>query len=105
MDGAIARACNKKSWLGAFLDSLEDTLTVLIFGAFILWILSTKQIPSWIYWVLVGLWVFGVTAFTIYTIKTYNNDKFYEHPILQMLQDNSVFITLTIVTVVHYLRQ
>ncbi len=100
MDGAIARA-----WLGAFLDSLEDTLTILIFGAFIVWILSTKRIPVWIYWGLVGLWVFGVTAFTNYTIKTYNGDNFYEHPILQMMQDNPVFITLAIVTVVHYLRR
>jgi len=103
LDGAIARACNRKSWLGAFLDCLEDTLSIIIFGAFVLWILATKKTPAWIYWSLVGLWLFGVDAFTNYTIKTYNNEKFEMNAALNFVHDNTMLISMAIVVIVHAL--
>ncbi len=99
LDGAIARACNKKSWLGAFLDSLEDTLTVFIFGGFIIWTLSVKKLPEWMFRGLIALWLITSVVFTSYTIKTYQGEYFEWNDVTHIIHDNTVIITLGVVAV------
>jgi phosphatidylglycerophosphate synthase len=104
MDGAIARACKSTSWLGAFLDSLEDTVTIGVFGAVALWILSTKRMPAWIFNTLVVVWIIGILFFSKYTYKAYQGEKFEFNQFSRFINDNTVLITLGFTWVLRALR-
>ena len=105
MDGAIARACKTTSWLGAFLDSLEDTVTIIVFGAVALWILSKKRLPEWLFNTLVGVWIVGIVLFGLYTYKTYRGEKFVNNWLSQFVNDNTVLITMGFTWLIYTLRQ
>jgi phosphatidylglycerophosphate synthase len=105
MDGAIARACKTTSWLGAFLDSLEDTVSIAVFGAVALWTLSKKRLPEWLFNALVVTWIAGIVNFGFYTYKTYHGEKFENNWFSQLVHDNTVIITLGFTWLLHALRQ
>ncbi len=46
LDGAVARECKVASKLGALLDILEDTATVILLGGYMVWALRTQRVLS-----------------------------------------------------------
>lgn len=95
MDGAIARECKTTSRLGALLDILEDTFTVLLLGGYMTWRL--RSIPF-------GLVI--LYALTVYVRQI--RDHLISRPFKfskfeQFIHDNTVVISMLVVAVFHWL--
>lgn len=92
LDGAVARSCGTSSRLGAILDVLEDTLTVGLLSAFIVWVMYGKapRIPMWVTAIVaVGmLWTF--VRFVGYTRDAMAGRPFTQSSHEKFVHDNSV---------------
>lgn len=107
LDGSVARSCGTTSRLGAILDVLEDTLTVALMSAFIVWVMWEKQprIPVWLtVAVAVGLlWTF--VRFVGYTRDAMAGRPFTQPAHEQFLHDNSVVAAMATVGLFWWIRR
>lgn len=99
LDGAVARSCGSTSRLGAILDILEDTLTVGLMSAFIVWVMYGKapRIPLW----LTAIVAAGL-GWTFVRFVGYTRDAMAGRPFVQpaheaFLHDNSVLAAMVTV--------
>lgn len=101
LDGAVARSCDKKSKLGAFLDVAEDTATVALLGGYVGWrLLSKRSVSPTLKWVIGVLWVTAVALFGYNTISTIQESAGYWP---SLLHDNTVVLSLAAITGAWYI--
>jgi phosphatidylglycerophosphate synthase len=96
MDGSIARACDKKSKLGAFLDSASDIVFMIVVVLTVLYIMTQKY----------GLfdWKTGVTAVAL-SVTTFvlsigtdyiHHDDFESNPVINLVHDNTTVLFVVV---------
>jgi len=100
MDGAVARECKTTSKLGALLDIVEDTLTIVLLGGYMVWALWKKPFLA------IPMLVFILYTLTVYVRQI--RDHIADRPIVyssfeQFVHDNTVILSVIIVFAFHWL--
>jgi phosphatidylglycerophosphate synthase len=99
LDGAVARSCDKKSKMGAFLDVAEDTATVVFLGGYVAWrLIDKRSVDPMLKWIIGGLWVAAVAVFGYNTVATADGTAGF-WPAL--LHDNTVILSLLTIWIIH----
>ena len=108
MDGAVARECDRKSRTGAILDVLEDTLTVTLVGAFVVWLMWKKPrvFPRWLTGVIAVGFLWIASRFAYYTTETIQGRSFSDSqsPIEVFVHDNSVMFAVISIYIIWHIR-
>jgi phosphatidylglycerophosphate synthase len=88
MDGAVARACNKKSKLGADLDSASDILFIAAFGITICYIfIKNYGLTSW-KTIIISFLVLVSLILQIQSILCTHSDEYLPTPSEVLFNDN-----------------
>jgi phosphatidylglycerophosphate synthase len=99
LDGAVARSCDKKSKLGAFLDVAEDTATVVLLGGYVVWrLLSKRGVDPILKWIIGALWVTAVAVFGWNTVSAVTGSAGFWPT---FLHDNTVVLSLLTIWIIH----
>jgi phosphatidylglycerophosphate synthase len=94
MDGAIARECKTTSKLGALLDIMEDTLTVILLGGYMTWRLRSRPIIA------IPFAAVVLYSLTIYVrqIQDHMADRKIQYSAFeQFVHDNTVVISMVLI--------
>ena len=94
MDGAIARQCKTTSKLGALLDIMEDTLTIVLLGGYMTWRLRSRPVIA------VPFASIILYSLTIYVrqIRDHLADRKIEYSAFeQFVHDNTVVISMALI--------
>lgn len=105
LDGAVARACNKTSKIGKYLDITCDAISQVMIGTAVWYILSST--PIW--WIAPLYIIQSCVNFLMFVYNANKNAIEVENIYLQILHDNTVLINVigfvvAKLLIIHFLR-
>lgn len=100
LDGAVARACNKRSRLGAILDMTEDVMSIASIGIFVVYMLSGRS--PLLMWAAALFFLGLVAGFARHLIATWNGEEAHYNTIERLFHDNTVIAALVGIAGVHW---